>query len=261
MARTLTLSTCKHMLLLVALFLLPLAAKAWFIDPGSGLYFERMNNSGLAVVIANPSGNKYKGDITIPGLTTDFYAGGYTYLVTSIADEAFKDCTELTSINMAGMNPALSIGNRTFLGCSNLKTVILPMNGTYSIGSLVFGKCSGLTSLTIPGSVTSIGDYAFAYCQGLKEIYCEAVTPPDSEGEPFYNVETSKVLLVVPDGSLAQYKAHDVWKQFWIETPTGISLTPDISKGGETIYDLSGKRLQKMQRGINIVGGKKVAVK
>ncbi len=97
-------------------------------------------------------------------------------------------------------------------------------------------------------------------CYRLKEIYCEAVTPPDSEGYPFYNVETSKVLLVVPDGSEDLYKAHYVWDRFWIETPTGISplLT---SPEEEPIYELSGRRLQKMQRGINIVGGKKVAVK
>ena len=44
--------------------------------------------------------------------------------------------------------------------------------------------------------------------------------------------------------------------------PTGISITPAVSQGeGAAIYNLSGQRLQKMQRGINIVGGKKIIVK
>ena len=33
-----------------------------------------------------------------------------------------------------------------------------------SIGASAFELCSGLTSVTIPNSVTSIGDFAFSYC-------------------------------------------------------------------------------------------------
>ena len=36
------------------------------------------------------------------------------------------------------------------------------------------------------------------------------------------------------------------------------SLTPALSKGEEAIYNLTGQRLSKMQRGINIVNGKKI---
>ena len=36
------------------------------------------------------------------------------------------------------------------------------------------------------------------------------------------------------------------------------SLTPTLSKGEEAIYNLAGQRLSKMQRGINIVNGKKI---
>ena len=43
---------------------------------------------------------------------------------------------------------------------------------------------------------------------------------------------------------------------------TRIGLTPDPSPVGEgSIYNLAGQRLQKMQKGINIVNGKKIAVK
>ena len=44
--------------------------------------------------------------------------------------------------------------------------------------------------------------------------------------------------------------------------PTGIkSLTPPLSNGKEAIYNVAGQRLSKVQKGINIVNGKKVVSK
>ena len=46
------------------------------------------------------------------------------------------------------------------------------------------------------------------------------------------------------------------------ETPTGIkNLTPALSEGEGVIYNLNGQQLSAPQRGINIIGGKKVLVK
>ena len=46
---------------------------------------------------------------------------------------------------------------------------------------------------------------------------------------------------------------------FDIDDATGInSLTPTLSEGEEAIYNLAGQRLQKMQRGINIINNKKI---
>ena len=51
----------------------------------------------------------------------------------------------------------------------NIKTIIIE-NGVTSIGNHAFRYCEGLTSLSIPGSVTTIGDYAFFYCKGLTSL-------------------------------------------------------------------------------------------
>jgi hypothetical protein len=50
-----------------------------------------------------------------------------------------------------------------------IKGITLPSTLT-SIGEGAFYGCSGLTSVTIPGSVTSIGEGAFAYCSGLTSV-------------------------------------------------------------------------------------------
>lgn len=45
------------------------------------------------------------------------------------------------------------------------------------------------------------------------------------------------------------------------EDPDGISLTPALSRGEGAIYNIAGQRVSKMQKGINIVNGKKIAIK
>ena len=48
----------------------------------------------------------------------------------------------------------------------DIKKIIIPGSVT-SIGSYAFDGCEDLTSVTIPDSVTSIGSWAFAYCSSL----------------------------------------------------------------------------------------------
>ena len=53
----------------------------------------------------------------------------------------------------------IGIGDSAFSNCSNLTSITIP-NSVTSIGDSAFHR-SNFTSITIPNSVTSIGDYAF----------------------------------------------------------------------------------------------------
>ena len=57
----------------------------------------------------------------------------------------------------------LGIVGGAFFGYSGLTTITIP-NSVTTIGDRAFENCSGLTSVTIPNSVTSIGDLAFSNC-------------------------------------------------------------------------------------------------
>lgn len=57
---------------------------------------------------------------------------------------------------------------------SSLKSITIP-NSVTTIGELAFGNCNSLKSITIPDSVISIGAYAFYDCDSLTSI-----TIPDS---------------------------------------------------------------------------------
>ena len=66
-------------------------------------------------------------------------------------------------------NNITTIERIAFLGCSNLKEVILS-NRLKSIKSNTFNDCSNLGKIVLPNSVQRIGHYAFWYCENLKSI-------------------------------------------------------------------------------------------
>ena len=87
--------------------------------------------------------------------------------VTTIGEDAFSGCSDLTSITIP--SSVTSIGNYAFYGCSGLTSITIPESVT-SIGNWAFSGCTGLTGITIPSSVTSIGNYAFYKCTGLTSV-------------------------------------------------------------------------------------------
>lgn len=91
--------------------------------------------------------------------------------VTSIGEEAFFYCSDLTSIEIP--NSVTSIGERAFEDCSGLSNIEIP-NSVTRIGNSAFFGCSGLNSIAIPNSVTSIGSFAFWDCSGLTSITVES---------------------------------------------------------------------------------------
>ena len=63
-----------------------------------------------------------------------------------------------------------AIGSEAFRGCSELTSIDIPDKIT-SIGNYAFYHCYELTSVIIPDGVTSIGANAFVECWRLQEVY------------------------------------------------------------------------------------------
>ena len=87
--------------------------------------------------------------------------------VVGIADNAFKEYTELTNLIM--LQGVKTLGNSAFYGCTSLTSIIIPDSVTI-IGNEAFYACWRLTSVKIPSSVTSIGEWAFAGCINLNSV-------------------------------------------------------------------------------------------
>ncbi len=134
------------------------------------LYYKITGENTASVVPELSSFQRYNeanrptGNIIIPQTVE---IEGKTYTITSIANEAFYECSGLTSINIP--NSVTSIGEYAFSRCSGLTSVSVPGSVT-SIGMYAFSHCSGLTSVSIPNSVTSIEKLTFSGCSSLTSV-------------------------------------------------------------------------------------------
>ena len=141
--------------------------------------------------------------------------------VTSIGENAFKECTSLNAVYISNLavwcqiefgsiyaNPMsyggylyvdgelltecvvpddiTAILDYTFSGCTSLKSVTVP-EGVMSIGRSAFRDCTSITSITVSDSVTSIGYSAFQGCKNLTSITIPFVgASKDGTGDTYF---------------------------------------------------------------------------
>ena len=134
------------------------------------LWAEEFKIGKLTFEIETPTTVKLIGadeDIRNVFLSETIEYEGNSYTLTYIGDEAFRDCSSLTSVTIP--KGVTSIGEDAFLDCSALTSVTIP-NSVTSIGGSAFAGCESLKSVTIPNSVTSIGWGAFRDCSSLTSM-------------------------------------------------------------------------------------------
>lgn len=86
--------------------------------------------------------------------------------------------------------------------------------GTVGISGMAFYNYSNFTSITIPSSVTFIGNDAFYNCSDLKDVYCMAEDLPIVLEDAFRASNLGSITLHVPSKSVAVYRSEAPWCYF-----------------------------------------------
>ena len=149
------------MLLAMAAGTMGMTAMAYDFE-ADGIYYNILPDEDNAVEVTRAYGNDYMGDVAIPAEVS--YEGS-TYRVTTIGNEAFYNCSALTTVSMPSVE---TIGESAFNRCNGLASVTIPVVET--IGEYAFALCYDLTSITIPGTTTAISGLAFYGCISLYDI-------------------------------------------------------------------------------------------
>ncbi len=99
--------------------------------------------------------------------------GDYTYTVSSgkATITAFSKTYvgTLTIPAKLGGYPVAAIGNNSFKSCTNLTAITIPGTVT-NVGEFAFGQCAKLASVNFPDGLNVLGLGSFYACSGLKSV-------------------------------------------------------------------------------------------
>ncbi len=136
----------------------------------NGVYYKK-NGSEATVVTRDNLFNSYQGTVTIPSTVSH---GGETCTVTAIGNNAFRNCQNLTDVEIPGT--VRSIGAQAFWNCRSLSKIAISKE-IERIGSMAFYHCDGMDRVEIEdmASFASIEfeDYNSSPLLTDAKIYCQ----------------------------------------------------------------------------------------
>ncbi|MBQ8939423.1 MAG: leucine-rich repeat domain-containing protein [Paludibacteraceae bacterium] len=127
--------------------------------------YYTLDGTSMTAEIAVQSSSTAVGDIVIGDSVS--YEGA-SYAVTGMADEAFEDCNQLTSIVLP--QTLRYLGKNAFLRCTNLTSCIIPDSTITEIPFEAFWK-AGLIEFRVPEGVTYIEQRSFEQMPNLQRVH------------------------------------------------------------------------------------------
>ena len=84
------------------------------------------------------------------------FNGGYS--ITEIGESAFKECVNITKVELLEDTLLTKIGEEAFMGCTKLDCLTLPTSSVLTIGARAFSGCDAIKTLTYNGNNQSFLD-------------------------------------------------------------------------------------------------------
>ena len=154
----------------------------------NGLYYAITDAEHRYIEVSQHSDYLTLTEIEVPETVTFL---GETYTVTGIGNQAFFDCSNLSSLSLP--QTIQSIGDKAFFQCSSLHSIALP-ESLQRVGEYSFHK-GGFTTLRLPSSLIQAGKYAFTHLQDLVSFEVDGNNPCFSaENGVLYNKDKTKLI-------------------------------------------------------------------
>lgn len=148
--------------------------------------------------------------------------------VKSIWHNAFYDCSNLSTVTgMEGLSGTNLYEAWDVFGCTAITQplysssvfIYLPpsMTGEYEVPAgikmttALSMRWSKLSSISLPASLTDLGDNSFQDCSYLQDIYCYATTPPTCHNGVWDDFDRSACTVHVPASAVEDYQNADEW--------------------------------------------------
>ena len=221
----------------------------------NGIYYKYRSGTSNAVMVTyrDEDYNSYSGNVTIPATVT---YNGTSYNVTAIDNQAFRDCSNMTSVSLPASLD--SIGSYAFINCTRLTEVEIP-NTVSEMGNGVFQNCSALKSLQFPASLTviyasmcrnctaletliipskvnNIYISAFSNCTALKKVICFPVLVPSMNYQTTFPTEAyNNATLYTVDGAQGYTSPYGYWNNFTTKKPYNELLDAALNTTGGSI--------------------------
>lgn len=165
-----------------------------------------------------------------------------------------SDVAAWCNIDFKDTNP-LYKARHLYINGEEVKNLEIPY-GVTAISKGAFQNCSSLISVIIPQSVKSIGKDAFGGID-IQDVV-SLIKNPFKIDDVFSNNTFNNATLYVPVGTIKKYQEKEGWKKFWyIKEGTGpyhTCVKKAKADGGDyKIFDVGGKPLKKLQKGVNII--------
>ncbi len=163
----------------------------------------------------------YKVEPTDPDFVDGDF-GFYRLSGTEVKVTTYNGSSKNVEIPASVQGMAVTAIERDLFNRSDIESVTIP-NTVTEIGNYAFTQCQSLKEIVIPEGVKTIGTHAFWYCKNL-----EKVTLPKTveKIDPYAFSATGVTSLEIPDGqlnSLSEYVFFQCWNLTEITIPQSVT--------------------------------------
>ena len=159
---------------------------------------------------------------------------------TVVGDGVVFECPALRHVNYS--TRSITVPDYAYTNDTALDTVGIFNENVISIGAYALSGLTQVTSITLPSSLTYIGDHAMQNMTSLEVINIANSTAPATGEEVWSGINQSSVVLAIPADGYDSYTTADQWREFDVRKVSGITDTDADTAAlrlrfdGETLY-------------------------